>query len=156
MAVWIPRTSRYPSALTPVATITATLTTRPAPRTFIVNASAATNVYRPSCGGRVRHAATCSSRSFAMTDTCDFDRPVIPSVRTSLSIRRVLTPSRWQVATTVVSTASAWRCRSSSHSGKNVPSRTLGIAMSIVPTRVSRSRWRYPLRVLVRWVERVP
>jgi hypothetical protein len=39
-----PRISRYPSALTPVATMTAILITRPPSRTFIVNASAAKNV----------------------------------------------------------------------------------------------------------------
>jgi hypothetical protein len=42
--VAMPRISRNPSALTPVATITAILMTRPPSRTFIVNASAATNV----------------------------------------------------------------------------------------------------------------
>ena len=44
--------------------------------------------------GRVRNAATCSSRSLAISETWDFDSPVIPRVRTSLSIRRVETPSR--------------------------------------------------------------
>ncbi len=74
--------------------MTATLTTRPPSRTFIVNASAATNVYGPWSSGRVRNAATCSSRSWAICETVDFDRPVIPKVLTSLSIRRVDTPSR--------------------------------------------------------------
>ncbi len=40
----IPRISRCPSAFTPVAVNTCTLTTRPPSRTFIVNASAARNV----------------------------------------------------------------------------------------------------------------
>ncbi len=74
--------------------MTATFTTRPVSRTFITSASAATNVYGPASRGRVRNAATCSSRSRAISDTCDLDSPVIPNVRTSLSIRRVLTPSR--------------------------------------------------------------
>ena len=74
--------------------MTATLTTRPPSRTFIVNASAATNVYGPSPSGRVRNASTCSSRSLAISETWDLDRPVIPSDWTSLSIRRVETPSR--------------------------------------------------------------
>src|SRR5918994_422612 len=43
----MPRISRCPSALTPVATKTWVFTTRPPSRTFIVNASAATNVYGP-------------------------------------------------------------------------------------------------------------
>ena len=47
MEVATPRTSRNPSALTPVATMTAILMTRPPSRTFIVSASAATNVYGP-------------------------------------------------------------------------------------------------------------
>src|SRR5699024_5009036 len=47
VATLSPRTSRCPSALTPVAMSTAALTTRPPSRTFIVNASAATNVNGP-------------------------------------------------------------------------------------------------------------
>jgi hypothetical protein len=77
------------------ATSTTALTTRPCSRTFIVNASAATNVNGPdSPSGRVRNAATCSSNSAAIRETCDFDSEVIPSVATSLSIRRVDTPSK--------------------------------------------------------------
>ena len=60
VATFTPRTSRWPSALTPVATSTTALTTRPTSRTFIVNASAATNVNGPaSPSGRVRNAVTC-------------------------------------------------------------------------------------------------
>ena len=44
----------------------------------------------------------------------------------------------------------------SNQSGKNDPCRSLGIATSIVPTRVSRSRCRYPLRRLIRSCVRVP
>jgi hypothetical protein len=89
-----PRISRNPSALTPVATMTAILITRPPSRTFIVSASAATNVYGPSSSGRSRKSRTSSSRSLAITDTCDLDRPVMPSDCTSRSILRVDTPSR--------------------------------------------------------------
>jgi hypothetical protein len=74
--------------------MTATLTTRPPWRTFIVNASAATNVHGPSVNGRVRNCSTCSSRSLAISLTWDFDNPVIPNDCTSLAIRRVETPSR--------------------------------------------------------------
>jgi hypothetical protein len=95
VATFTPNTSRCPSALTPVATSTTALTTRPCSRTFIVNASAATNVNGPaSPSGRVRNALTCSSRSAAIRDTCDLERLAIPHVATSLSIRRVDTPSR--------------------------------------------------------------
>ncbi len=94
VAVCTPRTSRYPSAPTPVATMTATLTTRPFSRTFITSASAATNVYGPASRGRVRNAATWASSSLAISETWDLLSPVIPKVRTSLSIRRVLTPRR--------------------------------------------------------------
>ena len=57
-------------------------------------ASAATKVYGPASRGRVRNASTAVSSSLAITETCDFDRLVIPRVPTSLSIRRVDTPSR--------------------------------------------------------------
>jgi hypothetical protein len=90
----MPRISRYPSALIPVATSALTFTTRPPSRTFSTSASAATNVYGPPSRGRVRKDSTCSSSSAAITETCDFDRPVIPRAVTSLSIRRVETPSR--------------------------------------------------------------
>ena len=52
------------------------------------------NVYGPASSGRVRNASTAASSSLAITDTCDFDRLVIPRVSTRLSIRRVDTPSR--------------------------------------------------------------
>ena len=70
------------------------LTTRPPSRTFIVNASAATNVYGPASSGRVRNASTWASRSAAITLTWDFDNRVIPRDSTSFSIRRVETPNR--------------------------------------------------------------
>ncbi len=89
-----PMTSRYPSLLMPVATRVDTFTTRPPSRTFIVKASAATNVCGPSLSRRVRNSCTCSSSSAAITETWDLDRPVMPKDWTSLSIRRVETPSR--------------------------------------------------------------
>ena len=58
-----------------------------------VGSSPARSVYGPSFSGRVRNAATCSSRSLAISLTWDLDSPVIPRVRTSLSVRRVETPS---------------------------------------------------------------
>ena len=70
------------------------LTTRPPSRTFIVSASAATNVYGPASSGRVRKSSTWASSSLAITLTCDFDSLVMPNVSTSFSIRRVETPSR--------------------------------------------------------------
>jgi len=89
-----PSTSRCPSAFTPVATRTTAFTTRPCSRTFIVNASTATNTNGPaSARGRVRNAVTCSSRSAAIRETCDLDSPSMPRDCTSLSIRRVDTPS---------------------------------------------------------------
>ena len=56
----------------------------------------------------------------------------------------------------MVSAASARRRRCSSQSGKNVPSRSFGTATSMVPTRVSRSRCRYPLRRFARSGLRTP
>ena len=50
VATLIPRTSRWPSTLIPVATNTTALTTRPFSRTFMVNASAATKVNGPVAG----------------------------------------------------------------------------------------------------------
>jgi hypothetical protein len=38
--------------------------------------------------------STWESRSLAISDTWDFDSPVMPKVSTSFSILRVLTPSR--------------------------------------------------------------
>ena len=74
--------------------MTAILTTRPPSRTFIVNASAATNVYGPASSGRSRKSRDQRVEVAGHHRTCDFDRPVIPSDCTSRSIRRVETPSR--------------------------------------------------------------
>ena len=90
-----PRTSRCPSALTPVAVRTTALTTRPPSRTFRVRASAATKMKGPaSPRGRLRKEATCSSSSAAMRETCDFESELMPKVPISLSMRRVETPAR--------------------------------------------------------------
>jgi hypothetical protein len=59
----MPRISRLPSALTPVAIKVCTPTTRPFSRTLSTSASAATNVYGPASRGRARNASTCSSSS---------------------------------------------------------------------------------------------
>ena len=58
-------------------------------------ASAATNVNGPaSSSRRVRNSSTWASSSLAITETCDLLSVVIPGLWTSLSIRRVDTPSR--------------------------------------------------------------
>jgi len=64
-------------------------------RALIVRASAVTKVNCPaSSRRRCRNAATCSSRSWAVRETCDMDSESITSVLTSLSSRRVDTPAR--------------------------------------------------------------
>ena len=112
-----PRISRFPPAFTPVAISACTFTVRPPSRTFWVSASIHTKVYGPASSGRVRNLSTISSSSAAMTLTCDFDSSVTPRDSASFSTRRVETPSRYEVATTVASARSARRRRSSSHSG---------------------------------------
>ena len=76
-----------------------------------------------------------------MTLTCDFDRLVIPSVSTSLSIRGS-TPQQIAGGTTVVRASSARLRRSSSQSGKYEPWRSFGIARFRLPVRVSNWRCR--------------
>jgi hypothetical protein len=49
---------------------------------------------RAGVQGSGANASTAVSSSLAITDTCDLDNDVIPKVPTSLSIRRVETPSR--------------------------------------------------------------
>ena len=73
-------------SLVAVAIRACTLTTRPASRTLSTSASAAMKVYGPASRGQVRNASTATSSSLAITDTCDFDKLVMPSVSTSLSI----------------------------------------------------------------------
>jgi hypothetical protein len=114
------------------------------------------NVYGPWSSGRERNASTCSSNSRAMIETCDFDSDVTPRDCTSFSTRRVDTPSKYEVATTLTSARSARVRRSNNHSGKYDPERSFGIATSIVPARVSKSRCRYPLREFTRSVLRSP
>jgi hypothetical protein len=96
------------------------------------NASAATNVYGPASNGRGRTFSTWASRPLAISDTCDLARA---NDWTRRSIRRVETPSMYQVAITLVRAASARRRYWSNHSGKCVPECSFGIATSIVPTR---------------------
>ena len=64
----MPRISRYPSALTPVAIRQCTFTVRPPSRTFWVSASIHTNVYGPASSGRFRKPSTSSSSSAAIAD----------------------------------------------------------------------------------------
>lgn len=66
----------------------------------------------------VRNASTAVSSSMAITETCDFAKRVMPKVSTSLSVCRVDTPSRLQVATSVVRARLARLWRFSSQSGK--------------------------------------
>ena len=82
----------------------------------------AANVNGPaSVGERVRNSSAWESSSLAVSDTRDFASVVIPGEATSLSIRRVDTPSREQVATPLVRARPARLRRSSSHSRKWVP-----------------------------------
>ena len=90
----MPRISRYPAALTPVAISACTATVRPPSRTFWVSASIQQKVYGPASSGRDRNCSTSSSSSAAIADTCDFDSRVTPSAAASFSTRRVETPSR--------------------------------------------------------------
>ena len=74
-----PRISRCPSALTPVATSAAVLTTRPCSRTLTTSASSHPNAYGPASNGRFRHPATTSSSSAHTRLTCDLEMPSKPS-----------------------------------------------------------------------------
>ena len=73
----------------------------------------------------------------------------MPRASTRSSTRRVLTPATYASWTTERRARSARR-RGSSRLGKYEPSRTLGIARPIVPTRVSQRRSRYPFRFVSR------
>ena len=67
----------------------------PPSRTFSTRASAVRKVNGPaSSRRRVRNCSTWASRSLTISDTCDLLSVVIPNDWTSLSIRRVETPSR--------------------------------------------------------------
>lgn len=94
VATCMPSISRYPSALTPVASSTEHVTTRPPSRTVIVSASHDTKAYPPGSSGRFLKSATMSSSSSAMRETCDFDMLAIPNVATRSFILRVETPLR--------------------------------------------------------------
>ena len=67
---------------------------------------------------------------------------LMPRVPTSLSMRRVETPTRWASATTAISTDSASLRRSSSQLGKYEPVRSLGTVTSMAPTRAPGFQWR--------------
>jgi hypothetical protein len=73
----------------------------------------------------------------------------MPRASTRSSTRRVLTPATHASWTTLRRARSARR-RGSSRLGKYEPSRTLGMARPIVPTRVSQRRSRYPFRFVSR------
>lgn len=94
VATSMPRISRWPSALTPTAISAWTLMIRPPSRTFCVRASTQTNEYGPASRGRLRKAATYSSRCLAIALTWDFDSWVTPRDSASFSTLRVETPSR--------------------------------------------------------------
>jgi hypothetical protein len=128
----MPRISRHPSALTPVAIRQCTFTVRPPSRTFWVSASIQQNVYGPRSSGWFRNPSTISSSSAAIADTCDLDRPATPREAASFSTRRVETPSRYDVATTEASARPAGR-RCSRKPGKYDPWRSFGIACPLAP-----------------------
>ena len=77
----MPRISRYPSALTPVAIRQCTFTVRPPSRTFWVSASIHTNVYGPASSGRFRNPSTISSSSAAIALTATWTGPPRPGRR---------------------------------------------------------------------------
>ncbi len=74
----------------------------------------------------------------------------MPRVATKSFILRVDTPYKEHVAITVVKARSVRVRRFHSRSEKKELWCNFGIATSTVPTRVSSSRWREPLRWLTR------
>ena len=132
---------RSPVRATPVATRAAIDTTRPASRTLRYVASSHRYGYRSPASERVRNAATSASRPVHIRLTSLLLIPAIPSERTRSSTRRVETPATYASQTTASRARSARR-RGSSRLGKYEPSRTRGMASSIVPTRVSHGRAR--------------
>ncbi len=83
------------------------------------------------------------------SDTWLFEIPVIPIAWTRSSTLRVETPwiqASWITATKACSVVR----RGSRKPGKYEPFRSFGIFRSSVPSRVSKARWRYPLRCVVR------
>ena len=146
----MPRISRYPSALTPVAIRQCTFTVRPPSRTFWVSAS-------------IQHERVRAG----------VQRPVPEPLHQLVQLRRhradlrlgqahhaqgggelLHPPGRdtqqvTDVATTEASARSARR-RCSRNDGKYDPCRSFGIASSTVPARVSHSRRRYPFREFTR------
>ena len=85
---FIPCTCRWPSVLTATATITATLTMRPASRVFTYVASIHKYGQSPSMG-RSRKALTRSSSSSHSRLISLLEKPLIPSALTRSSTERV-------------------------------------------------------------------
>src|SRR3954468_10309371 len=92
----------WPQPFRPVASRAGPMTTRPPSRTFKHQRVRDQERVQAGIRGQVRKSATWASSSAAIVETCDVDNPLMPRVSTSFSIRRVDTPSRQQVATTVV------------------------------------------------------
>jgi hypothetical protein len=92
--------------LTAVAWQTQTFTIRPPSLTLTTRASTIRYGYGPMSSGRVRKPSTISSSSPAKRLTWLLDMPWMPSWRTTLSTRRVLTPARYRSATTETSARS--------------------------------------------------
>src|SRR5690606_2866079 len=86
-----PSTSRSPVSLTPTATTSAMLSTRPPSRTLMYLASSHRYGYRP-VSGRFRNSCTISSSSAHTRETSLLLMPVMPKACTSSSTLRVLTP----------------------------------------------------------------
>jgi hypothetical protein len=77
----------------PGGTSAAVLATRPPSRTLTTSASSHTNAYGPASNGRLRQAATTSSSSAHILETCDLLIPSSPIARAMSSTRLVDTPS---------------------------------------------------------------
>jgi hypothetical protein len=97
------------SALTPEAIRACTFTVRPLSRTVWVSASIHMDAYGLASSGHDRQLAATSSSSGAITLTCDMLSFVTARLSASFSARRVETPGRYDVATTVASARSARR-----------------------------------------------
>jgi hypothetical protein len=107
------------------------------PGDLSTRAPAATKAWGPTSSGRARHVAACPSGCLAISPTWLFDSRSMPNVATSRSICRVETE---QVAgrddrdqPRLGPAAPLWQSV-----GKGAALARLGIATSIVPTRVSQ------------------
>jgi len=145
----LPRTSRRPSADTPVAITTARETTRPPTRALQYVASRNTYGKVMCSSGRDRHNPTSASSSAQIRDTSLLLIPdSTPSAATRSSTLRVLTPSTHACITTACS-ATSIRRRGASSEGKNDPCRSFGIFTVRSPVVVATSLSRVPLRTAV-------